>query len=615
MPVVQLKPRRIPPPTVNTTTAPPRSRGQRERAASPWLGGAPSVRPSASFNQFQTLERDFAALWPFAAQVAPTAALEAWFDWALHLANSPAKQAELAQFGFEQWQRAWLIATSGAAHDCCVAPLAQDKRFADPTWRDLPQAFFAQYFLLAERWWQRATTAVPGVSKHHENMVSFAARQWLDVVAPSNSVVLNPAVRQRTLEQAGANLWRGALHALDDLVRGLRDLPPAGADAFQPGVNVAITPGQVVLRNRLIELIQYQPATPSVHAEPILLVPAWIMKYYILDLSPHNSLVKFLVDHGYTVFAISWKNPDAGDRDLGLDDYYRLGVQAALDAVARIVPGASTHAVGYCLGGTLLAMAAARLGREQSQALRSMTLFAAQTDFTDPGEISIFIDESQFAWLDRSMASRGTLDKRQMRDTFQLLRSRDLIWSYRTINYLLGERMPMTDLMAWNADGTRLPYRMHREYLRRLYLDNALALGDFRLEGVPINLHDIRAPSFILATVQDHVAPWRSVFRLNQLCDAEQTYVLTAGGHNVGVVNPPGVTPTSHRLREWRVGDRILSPDEWLEQTPVIQGSWWNTWVDWLDRHSSPQRRPPPAIGARGLRPLQAAPGSYVLQR
>lgn len=615
MPIIELQPQRVQSPSADAAPLAPRPRGQRERAASPWLGGVTAAEPSASFHQFQAFERSFAALWPFPWPVAPTSALEAWFDWALHLASSPAKQAELAQFGFEQWQRAWLIAASSAAADCCVAPLAQDKRFANPAWHELPQALVVQYFLLAERWWQRATTAVPGVSKHHEHMVSFAARQWLDMAAPSNSVVLNPVVRKRTFEQAGANLWHGAFHALDDLVREVRDLPPAGAEDFKPGVNVAITPGQVILRNRLIELIQYQPTTPSVHAEPILLVPAWIMKYYILDLSPNNSLVKFLVDHGYTVFAISWKNPDADDRDLGLDDYHRLGVKAALDAVARTIPGARTHAVGYCLGGTLLAMTAARLGREQSPALQSMTLFAAQTDFTDPGEISMFIDESQFAYLDRLMAHRGTLDKRQMRSTFQLLRSRDLIWSYRTINYLLGERTAMTDLMAWNADGTRLPYRMHSEYLRRLYLDNALALGNYRLDGVPINLHDIRAPSFILATLQDHVAPWRSVFRFNQLCDAEQTYVLTAGGHNVGVVNPPGAAPTSHRLREWRIGDRILSADEWLDETPVIQGSWWTSWIAWLDRHSSPQRRPAPAIGAKGLQPLQAAPGSYVLQR
>ncbi|TAN14037.1 MAG: alpha/beta fold hydrolase [Burkholderiaceae bacterium] len=615
MAVIPLKRKRAAQPEPTGPATVPHPRGQRERTASPWLGDSDGELPSVSFARFEALERALAALWPAETPVAPTTAFAAWFDWAMHLASSPAKQWELGQYAFEQWQRAWRIASTGAAADCCVTPMSQDKRFADPAWREPPQALLAQYFLLTERWWQRATRGVPGVSKHHEHMVSFAARQWLDLFAPSNSVFANPVVRRRTLEQGGANLWRGASYALDDLARDALDLPPAGAEGFKPGVNVAITPGQVVLRNRLIELIQYQPTTPAVHAEPILLVPAWIMKYYILDLSPRNSLVKFLVDRGYTVFVISWKNPGAEDRNLGLDDYHHLGVKAALDAVAQIVPGARTHAVGYCLGGTLLAMGAAKIGREREKALQSMTLFAAQTDFSDPGEISLFIDESQFAHLDRSMARRGTLDKRQMRNTFQLLRSRDLIWSYRTINYLLGERAPMTDLMAWNADGTRLPYRMHREYLRRLYLDNALALGDYRLDGVPINLHDIRVPSFVLAAVQDHVAPWRSVFRLNQLCDAEQTYVLTAGGHNVGVVNPPGAVPTSYRLREWRVGERILNPDEWLAQTPATSGSWWNAWADWLDRHSSPRLQPPPAIGAENLRPLQAAPGSYVLQR
>jgi polyhydroxyalkanoate synthase len=533
----------------------------------------------------------------------------------MHLAASPAKQWELAQAALEQWQRALLVTATGAAADCCVEAMPQDKRFADPAWRELPQAWLAQMFLLGEQWWQRATTGVPGVSRRHERMVSFAARQWLDVFAPSNSVFANPVVRRRTLERGGANLVEGAQHVLEDLYRDALDLPPAGADAFQAGVNVAVTAGKVVLRNALIELIQYLPTTSTVHAEPLLLVPAWIMKYYILDLSPRNSLVKFLVDRGYSVFAISWKNPDAADRDLGLDDYHRLGVLAALEAVASIVPGARPHAVGYCLGGTLLAMTAARLGRERRDMLQSMSLFAAQTDFSDPGEISLFIDESQVAYLDRSMARRGVLDKRQMRDTFQLLRSRDLVWSYRTINYLLGQRLPMTDLTAWNADGTRMPYRMHSEYLRRLYLDNALALGDYELDGLAVNLHDIQVPSFVLGAVQDHVAPWRSVFRLNHLCDAEQTYVLTAGGHNVGVVNPPGATPTSYRLREWRVGDRVLNADEWLEQTPVTDGSWWNAWADWLDRHSTRRRRKPPSIGSAELPPLDAAPGRYVLQR
>jgi polyhydroxyalkanoate synthase len=397
------------------------------------------------------------------------------------------------------------------------------------------------------------------------------------------------------------------------LRREALDLPPQGAERFVIGQDVAATPGRVVLRNRLIELIQYAPSTPAVHPEPVLIVPAWIMKYYVLDLEPQNSLIKFLVDRGFTVFAISWKNPTSEDRDMGLADYHRLGVRAALDAVSSIVPGRPAHAVGYCLGGTLLTMAAAALGRDKSKALKTMTLLAAQTDFTDPGEISLFIDENQVARLENQMWRRGYLDKRQMKQSFRMLRSRDLIWSYRLQTYLLGDPPPVTALMAWNADGTRLPYRMHSEYLRALFMDNALAHGEFRLDDAPINLADIRVPVFNVGTAQDHVSPWRSVFKLHRFTTAPQTFVLSGGGHNAGIVNPPGGRPTSYSLREWHHGDRLLTPDEWLAATPPVDGSWWTPWVAWLARHSSPQRATPPGFGAPPhLLPLDDAPGRYV---
>jgi polyhydroxyalkanoate synthase len=586
--------------------------GSRERGGSPWLGRG--AEPTESFLRWQALERAVGALFgPWRGSLAPATPLGAYADWWLHLAASPAKQAELAQLAGEQFWRSAQIAAHGAPPDCCVEPMPQDKRFADPRWGSPPFVWPAQAFLLQQHWWQHATTGVPGVTRHHEQMVSFAARQWLDMLAPSNSVVWNPVVLARTLDERGANLLRGAVHAGEDLVREALDLPPAGAEQYRVGENIAVTPGRVVLRNRLIELIQYTPTTPTVHPEPVLIVPAWIMKYYILDLSPHNSLIKHLVDHGHTVFAISWKNPDEGDRDLGLQDYHELGVIAALDAIAKIVPDARTHALGYCLGGTLLAMSAAALGRSRSPALKSLTLLAAQTDFNDPGELSLFIDESQVKLLEDQMAQRGYLDKRQMKRTFQMLRSTDLVWSYRLVNYLLGERRPVSDLMAWNADGTRLPQRMHSEYLRALFLDNALTRGAMQISGVPINLHDIRLPIFNVGAVQDHVAPWRSVFKLHTYADAEQTFVLTAGGHNVGIVNPPGQARSSYRLRRWQHGERLLTPEEWLAAATPHDGSWWTAWLDWLARHSSARTRPP-AMGAAdaGLAPLDAAPGRYV---
>ena len=587
--------------------------GSRERAASPWLG-RDSV-PSEAFRAFQQLERQLTpkGLLP-AAAIAPATAAGALADWWVHLLASPAKQWELAQYGLEQWCRAWAAAAEPSGGG--VQPMPQDRRFADPAWQAVPSRWIAQSFLLQEQWWQRATTAVPGVTRHHEAMASFAVRQWLDIVAPSNFISMNPLVQRRTVQEGGANLLRGAAHALEDAWRSSADLPPAGAQQFEVGGNVAVTPGRVVLRNRLIELIQYEPTTRTVHAEPILIVPAWIMKYYVLDLSPDNSMVKHLVDQGFTVFMISWKNPDAGDRELGMDDYEHLGVEAALEAIRRIVPGTRVHAAGYCLGGTLLAIAAAGLGRRDDRSLQSVTLMAAQTDFSDPGELALFIDEGQVAFLESLMTQRGYLDKRQMAGAFQMLRSNDLIWSYRLTNQLLGERRPMSDLMAWNADGTRLPLRMHSEYLRGLFLNNALARGEWLVDGQPVNLRDIRVPVFSVGTVQDHVAPWRSVFKLHALTDTEQTFVLTAGGHNVGIVNPPGSALSSYRLRQWSHGERLLSPDEWLAQTPSVPGSWWGAWGDWLKQRSSRKTRPP-RLGApeAGLPALEAAPGRYVRER
>ncbi len=545
--------------------------------------------------------------------VAPATTSGAFMDWCTHLAASPAKQLELAQHAVGVATKS-LAAAWGQQ---VIEPAPQDKRFADAAWQQAPYRWLAQAFLLQQQWWQHATTGVPGVTRHHEDMVSFAARQWLDMVAPSNFVSTNPAVLKRTAETGGMNLVTGATHLLEDLEREALDQPPVGAEAFAPGKGVALTPGRVVFRNRLMELIQYAPSTPTVHAEPVLLVPAWIMKYYVLDLSPHNSLVRHLVGQGFTVFAISWKNPGSDDRDLAMDDYARLGLLAALDAIGRIVPRARVHATGYCLGGTLLAAVAALLGRQRNPVLKSVTLLAAQTDFTEPGELGLFIDESQVAFLESQMKRRGYLDKRQIKSTFQMLRSNDLIWSYRLRSQLLGERLPISDLMAWNADGTRLPCRMHSEYLEGLFMQNALARGEWKVEGRAVNLADIRVPIFNLGTLHDHVAPWRSVFKLQALTDAEQTFVLSAGGHNTGIVNPPGpASRASYRLHARRATDPLITPDEWLAAHEPVPGSWWTPWTAWLARHSSRRVRPP-AMGApkAGLPPLEPAPGHYVLER
>ncbi len=370
-----------------------------------------------------------------------------------------------------------------------------------------------------------------------------------------------------------------------------------------------------MFRNELIELIQYQPTTTAVHPEPILIVPAWIMKYYVLDLSPNNSLVRYLLSQGFTVFMISWRNPEPQHRDCGMRDYRQLGIEAALEAVSKIVPGQDTHAVGYCLGGTLLAIAAAAMARDRRNSLKTITLLAAQTDFNEPGELELFINDSQLAFLEDMMWEQGFLESGQMAGTFQLLRSNDLIWSRLVREYLMGERAPMSDLMAWNADATRMPYRMHSEYLRWLFLNNDLAEGRYCVDNRPIALTDIRAPIFAVGTQRDHVSPWRSVYKIHLLTDTEVTFLLTKGGHNAGIVSEPGHARRSYQITTRNADDNYIDPDSWIAETPVIDGSWWPAWTEWLQAHSNPEADPPQMGNAdAGYRPLSDAPGTYVLE-
>jgi polyhydroxyalkanoate synthase len=550
--------------------------------------------------------------------ISPAALALAWTDWTLHLAESPGKWARLSEKALRKAGRFGDYAARAAGGGCapCIAPLPQDRRFSAEAWQRWPFNVIHQGFLLNQQWWHNVTTGIGGVSPHHEQVVSFVARQLLDMVSPVNFVATNPEVLQATVEQGGMNFARGAAHLADDWWRMLADLPPAGAQDFVPGRQVAVTPGRIVLRNRLIELIQYTPTTQDVHAEPVLIVPAWIMKYYILDLSPQNSLVKYLVDKGHTVFMISWHNPGEADRALGMDDYLQLGVLAALDAVDAIVPHRQVNAVGYCLGGTLLAIAAAWLAGRRDERLRSLTLLAAQTDFTEPGELSLFIDDSELNFLEDIMWRQGYLQTRQMAGAFQLLRSNDLVWSRIVNDYLLGKRAPMTDLMAWNADATRMPYRMHSEYLRRLFLKNDLFEGRYRVDGTPVALGDIRVPLFAVATETDHVAPWKSVHKIHLATDADVTFVLTSGGHNAGIVSEPGHPGRHFRLAHRTDGDTYLAPEGWMAATPERAGSWWPAWAAWL-ASAGTGRTAPPAMGApaAGYPPLAPAPGRYVLER
>jgi polyhydroxyalkanoate synthase len=564
------------------------------------------------------LDRSFhAATARLTGGLSPAALALAFLDWGVHLALSPGKWVQLHHKAWRKWARlmafALQLAVRGRAAGLCIAPLPQDHRFDAPAWGAAPFVLLHQAFLLQQQWWHVATTDVRGVSPAHAAMVTFTMRQLLDMVAPSNFLATNPEVLERTVQSLGANLVQGGLNLLADIERAGTGHPPPGSAAFRPGVTLATTPGQVIFRNRLIELIQYAPATPTVRAEPVLVVPAWIMKYYILDLAPGRSLVEHLVAQGFTVFMISWRNPGPAERDLGLDEYRTLGVMAALAAIGQVVPGARVHASGYCLGGTLLAIAAAAMAREGDARLASVTLLAAQTDFTEAGELTLFVNPSQVSFLEDMMWEQGFLDTRQMSGAFQLLRSNDLVWSRMVREYWLGERAPMTDLMAWNADATRMPFRMHGEYLNGLFLRNDLAEGRHLVEGRPVALADLRAPVFAVGTERDHVAPWRSVFKLHLLTDTDITFLLASGGHNAGIVSEPGRDGRWFRLAEQTQGAAYRDPEAWLAQTTAQPGSWWPAWVAWLVRHGGALVAPP-AMGApgHGLVPLGPAPGQYV---
>lgn len=542
----------------------------------------------------------------FTAGQSPSTASLAFLDWAAHALNAPFQTAELGRLAIEHWQRLARIALGSDAR----LPVPEgDHRFSDPAWSQDPYGLVVQAVLLGELWCERVAQGPGGIDPGNRRIVAFKTRQLLDMISPSNWPWFNPEVTAATRDNGGRNLVQGFGNFLRDQATA-RGAAQEQEDAhFRLGIDVAATPGKVVLRNALMELIQYAPSTPLVGAEPVLIVPAWIMKYYILDLSPGNSMIRWLVGQGRTVFVISWRNPDASMRDVALDDYRALGIMAALDAVQAICGPAKVHATGYCLGGTLLAIAAAAMARDGDDRLASLALLAAQTDFTEAGELQLFITEDQLDFLGDIMCSQGCLTAAQMGGAFQMLRSNDLVWSRGIRDYLLGEREAPNDLMAWNADGTRLPARMHIEYLRDLFLHNDLAEGRLRVGERPVALGDIKLPIFAVGTERDHIAPWRSVFKLHLLNDGPLTFVLTSGGHNAGIVSEPGHKRRSFRIR-LRVHDgRTLGPDEWRAETAPQEGSWWLAWEAWLAAQSGPRIAPPPMGTA-----LTDAPGDYVRQ-
>ncbi|MBN9287998.1 MAG: polyhydroxyalkanoic acid synthase [Gammaproteobacteria bacterium] len=551
--------------------------------------------------------------------LSPASYCLAFTDWMMDLAISPAKQANIAAKAITyHYQFMQYVAQSIFDKNCavCTHGLEYDKRFENKLWVEFPFNLYSQYFLLCEKIWTEASSDPGGMNKHHHHMVNFTGRQILDMFSPSNFPWTNPEVLQATFNEGGLNLVRGGNYLLNDIYRKYKKLPPVGTEHYQVGMNVAATKGKVVYRNNLIELIQYEPTTSTVYAEPILFIPAWIMKYYILDLSEHNSLVKYLVDKGHTVFMISWKNPDSEDRNLSMTDYINLGIFAAIDAINQIIPKQQIHAVGYCLGGTLLMMAAAYMSSTNDNRLKTITLFAAQVDFKEAGELLLFVDESQIQYLESIMWKKGYLDGKQMASTFNMLRSVDLIWSKVVREYLIGQQEDINDLMAWNYDTTRLPYKMHSQYLRKLFINNDLVQGNFKVNKSNVALHDVATPLFSVGTVKDHISPWKSVYKIHLFIKSEITFVLTSGGHNAGIVSEPGHPNRNFQILTHHRNDKYLTAKKWLETAPTFDGSWWPKWHEWLAKHSIEQFATPP-IGApeKGYPILCDAPGTYVFQR
>ncbi len=489
-----------------------------------------------------------------------------------------------------------------------------DRRFKDDAWRDSEVFdFIKQSYLLSARFVQDVVSHVDGLDERTAQKVDFYARQFIDAMSPSNFLLTNPEVLRRTAETGGENLLRGLNNLLADLEsgRGKLRIKMTDMDAFRIGENIAVSPGKVVFQNDLIQLIQYAPTTEKVLRRPLLVIPPWINKFYILDLRPKNSLVRWAVSQGHTVFMVSWVNPDARLAEKDFEDYMREGILEALEAIERATGESAINAIGYCLGGTLLGATLAWMAAHSDDRIKSATFFVSLLDFRESGELNVFIDEEQLKMLEERMSRRGYLEGSEMATTFNMLRANDLIWSFVVNNYLLGKDPFPFDLLYWNADSTRMPARMHSFYLRNMYQENRLVQpGGIVLEGTPIDLSKVRIPAYFISTREDHIAPWRATYRGAHLLSGRNRFVLAASGHIAGVVNPPEGSKYNHWINE----DLPQAPEDWLAGASEMAGSWWPDWHRWVSNHDKrmvPAREP----GSGKLKPIEDAPGSYVKLR
>ncbi len=504
---------------------------------------------------------------------------------------------------------------SGEEPEPVIAHDPKDKRFADPAWKQNEVFdFIKQSYLLSARYINDVVTHVDGLDPKTARKVDFYARQFVNALSPSNFALTNPEVLRRTRETGGENLVRGLNNLLNDLEQGRGNLriKMTDTEAFNVGGNIAVSQGKVIYQNELMQLIQYSPATETVHARPVLILPPWINKFYILDLRPKNSLVRWLVAQGHTVFMVSWVNPDETLADRNFDDYMVEGVFAALEAIEKITKMREVNAIGYCLGGTLLAATLGYMAAKGDERIKSATFFVTLTDFTDAGELGVFIDEEQLSQLEERMHKRGYLEGTEMATTFNMLRANDLIWSFVVNNYLLGQEPFPFDLLYWNSDATRMPPAMHSFYLRNMYQENLLSQpGGISMKGVSVDLRQVKVPCYFLSCREDHIAPWTSTYKGAKLFGGPVRFVLAASGHIAGVVNPPEGGKYNHFINP----DMPDTADEWLAGATEVSGSWWpdwNRWVTAFDDARVPARIPGKV---RGMKAIEDAPGSYVRVR
>ena len=546
---------------------------------------------------------------------------KAFFDLAAKMFSNPYKLAETQMDLMRDYSALWqssVLRMMGQTPTPVAAPAAGDKRFRDADWEEnFLFDYVKQSYLITARWLHKSVAEVEGLDAGTQRKVDFFTRQFIDALAPSNFALTNPEVFRETVATGGQNLVNGMNNLLDDIERGNGKLKISMTDtkAFELGVNIATTPGKVVFQNDLIQLIQYEPTTKKVHKRPLLIMPPWINKYYILDLREKNSLVRWCAEQGLTVFVISWVNPDAKLADKDFSHYMLEGPLAALDAIEKATGEREVNALGYCLGGTLLAATLAYMATKKDKRIVSASFMTALVDFAVSGELGVFIDEEQVASLERKMNERGYLEGSEMADTFNMLRSNDLIWSFVINNYLMGRDPFPFDLLHWNGDSTRMPARMHSFYLRNMYLENQLKKpGGITLDGVPIDLSKISVPAYFVSAMEDHIAPWKATYAGPQLLGGKSRFVLSGSGHIAGMINPPAAKKYGY----WTNEKLPTTADAWLKGARAHEGSWWTNWIEWMKPHLGPlvaARQVGKTQGKPGLKAIEAAPGSYARLR